>query len=99
MVNNGADAHGSQFYITLSDENLDYLDAEHTIFGYVADGIGTVDKLNAAICDEEKRPYVDIMIAHTIILHDPFDDPKGLQPPNRSPSPSEELLKVRLGLC
>jgi cyclophilin family peptidyl-prolyl cis-trans isomerase len=35
MVNNGADAHGSQFFITLADDALDYLDAQHTIFGQV----------------------------------------------------------------
>ncbi|OZC05785.1 hypothetical protein X798_07240, partial [Onchocerca flexuosa] len=33
-------------------------------------------------------------IAHTIILDDPFDDPKQLRFPDRSPSPTIDLLNV-----
>lgn len=52
-----------------------------------------MSKLNDAICDESNRPYRDIRISHTIVLHDPFEDPPGLSVPSRSPSPSLEILK------
>ena len=35
MVDNGSGQHGSQFFITLSDD-LSYLDGKHTVFGYVS---------------------------------------------------------------
>lgn len=34
MVDNGSGQHGSQFFITLSND-LTYLDDKHTVFGYV----------------------------------------------------------------
>ena len=76
MVNGGGDGgvpmHGSQFFITLGD-NLDYLDqARHTVFGEVIEGLDVIYKLNETICDDESRPYKDIMISHTVILDDPF---------------------------
>ncbi|KAK6105225.1 Cyclophilin type peptidyl-prolyl cis-trans isomerase/CLD family protein [Brugia pahangi] len=93
MVNNGANMLGSQFFITLGD-NLDYLDEKHTIFGQVTEGLDTLEKLNQEICDEQNRPFRDIRIAHTVILDDPFDDPKQLHFPSRSPSPTIDLLNV-----
>ncbi|KAJ3272375.1 Peptidyl-prolyl cis-trans isomerase cyp6 [Terramyces sp. JEL0728] len=83
----------SQFFITLTDNHLDYLDGKHAIFGEVAEGLDVLDKINNALCDAENRPYRDIRIKHTIILDDPFDDPEGLAEPSRSPLPTEELLK------
>lgn len=50
-------------------------------------------KLNEAIVDEKYRPYQDIRVTHTVILEDPFDDPRGFQIPSRSPSPNPERLK------
>ncbi|KAJ8326005.1 hypothetical protein BDV3_003855 [Batrachochytrium dendrobatidis] len=89
---------GSQFLITLVDTHLEYLDRKQAIFGQVAEGFETLDKINDAICDQEGRPYRDIRIKHTIILDDPFDDPEGLVVPIRSPIPSEEMLKLsRIG--
>ncbi|KAJ3298329.1 Peptidyl-prolyl cis-trans isomerase cyp6 [Borealophlyctis nickersoniae] len=84
---------GSQFFITLSDGHLDYLDGKQAVFGKVAEGFDVVDKINAALCDDDGRPYRDIRIKHTIILDDPFDDPEGLVVPDRSPIPTEEMLK------
>ncbi|XP_053397607.1 peptidyl-prolyl cis-trans isomerase-like 4 isoform X2 [Mercenaria mercenaria] len=91
MVNNGNSMHGSQFFITLG-ENLDYLDNTHTVFGEVAEGFDVLKKLNEAFCDKEHRPYKDIRIYHTIILDDPYDDPAGLEIPDRSPEPTKEQL-------
>lgn len=33
-------------------------------------------------------------VSHTIILDDPFDDPKGLAIPDRSPEPTQDQLDV-----
>ncbi|KAI8376553.1 cyclophilin-like domain-containing protein [Radiomyces spectabilis] len=88
---------GSQFFITLADD-LDYLDGKYTIFGEVAEGFDTLDKINDAFCDEQGRPFRDIRIRHTIILDDPFPDPEGLQVPDASPLPTKEQLdSMRIG--
>ncbi|CAL1269410.1 unnamed protein product [Larinioides sclopetarius] len=91
MVNNGTNMNGSQFFITLG-ENLTYLDEVHTVFGEVAEGFETLLKINEAICDPNNRPYQDILITHTVILHDPYDDPSGLEIPDASPLPTKEQL-------
>ncbi|XP_062511922.1 peptidyl-prolyl cis-trans isomerase-like 4 [Corticium candelabrum] len=97
MVNNGRDMCGSQFFITASD-NIDYLDDQHCVFGHVVEGIDVIEKINASYCDDNGRPYKDIRINHTIVLDDPFDDPKGLEMPSRSPSPTaEQLASDRIG--
>uniref|UniRef100_A0A1I8AHA7 Peptidyl-prolyl cis-trans isomerase n=1 Tax=Steinernema glaseri TaxID=37863 RepID=A0A1I8AHA7_9BILA len=92
MVNNGSGMAGSQFFITLADENLDFLDDKHIIFGQVTEGVETIDALNAQLCDDNNRPFKDIRISHTIILDDPFEDPPRLPIPSRSPSPTMDLL-------
>ncbi|KAH7724451.1 SIG-7 protein [Aphelenchoides avenae] len=92
MVNNGSDMLGSQFFITLADD-LDFLDGKHCVFGAVAEGMETVDRLNEQIVNEASEPYRDIRIAHTIIIHDPFEDPSRLPIPRRSPSPTEDIVK------
>ncbi|XP_041462918.1 peptidyl-prolyl cis-trans isomerase-like 4 isoform X2 [Lytechinus variegatus] len=97
MVNNGENMHGSQFFFTLA-EDLDYLDGQHTVFGEVTEGFDVLEKINEAFCDKENRPYQDIRISHTIVLDDPFDDPEGLDIPDRSPEPTkEQLASVRIG--
>lgn len=92
MVNNGSDAHGSQFFITLSP-NIDSLDGIHTVFGEVVDGWDTLDKINNAVVDRENRPYHDIRILHTVTLYNPFDIPQELNIPERSPSPTIERVQ------
>eukprot|EP00111_Clytia_hemisphaerica_P024163 TCONS_00071218-protein len=92
FVNNGNNMHGSQFFITLGD-NLDFLDGKHTVFGKLAEGFDVLEKLNETICDDSHKPYQDIRVSHTIILDDPFDDPKGLLVPDRSPEPTKEQLE------
>ena len=88
---------GSQFFITLGDE-LDSLDGKYTIFGRVAEGFDTLEKINDAYCDDKGRPYRDIRIKHTIVLEDPFPDLPGLEEPPESPVPSKaQLATVRLG--
>ncbi|XP_049266703.1 peptidyl-prolyl cis-trans isomerase sig-7 isoform X2 [Rhipicephalus sanguineus] len=92
MVGSDDGLHGSQFIITLG-ENLDSLDGQHSVFGCVAEGFETLERINAAVCDGEGRPYQDIRICHTVILHDPFDDPAGLELPDASPEPTLEMLR------
>jgi len=82
---------GSEFFLTLGKE-LDYLDKQHTVFGKIVEGIEILYKLNEILCDKEDRPYKDVLITHTVILFDPFDDLDNLTIPDRSPEPSEELL-------
>lgn len=59
FVNNGNDKHGSQFFITMG-EGLDFLDGKHTIFGMLAEGFDTLEKLNETICDDNHKPYQDV---------------------------------------
>ncbi|GFS45291.1 cyclophilin 59 [Actinidia rufa] len=77
MASAGEDLNASQFYITLRDD-LDYLDGKHTVFGEVAEGLETLQRINEAYVDEKGRPYKNIRIKHTYILDDPFDDPAQL---------------------
>ncbi|KAI6648471.1 Peptidyl-prolyl cis-trans isomerase-like 4 [Oopsacas minuta] len=88
MVNNGLGQHGSQFLFTLAP-SLDSLDGQHTVFGEVAEaaGFSVLEKLSAAYCDEQGKPFQDILITHTIILEDPYPDPPSFNVPSRSPSP------------
>lgn len=98
MVNNGQDLHGSQFFVTLG-ENLDFLDADHTVFGEVVEGGEILLALNSEICDVQHRPFRDIFITHTVVLEDPFPDPPGLQIPEQSPDPHSRVFSSdRIGV-
>lgn len=93
MVNCGDNMLGSQFFITLAPD-LYSLDGEHCVFGEIVEGLEIILKFNETICDGDYRPYQDIRISHTVILEDPFDDPKGLEIPDMSPEPTKEALMV-----
>ncbi|XP_049848224.1 uncharacterized protein LOC126313314 isoform X2 [Schistocerca gregaria] len=98
MANAGKDMNASQFYITTID-NIKVLDGKHTIFGYVAEGLEVLDRINDAVVDETGRPYQLLCIQHSSVLDDPFEDPKGLRVPSRSPSPPnwpEDMLDEEL---
>ncbi|XP_028136040.2 peptidyl-prolyl cis-trans isomerase sig-7 [Diabrotica virgifera virgifera] len=83
---------GSQFFFTLG-EDLIYLDQKHCVFGEVVEGMSVLEEINEVICDNDDCPYQDVRITHTVILSDPFPDPKRLVVPSRSPSPSAERLQ------
>lgn len=91
MVNCGNNMLGSQFFITLAPE-LQSLDGEHCVFGEITEGLEIIFKFNETICDGDHRPYQDIRISHTVILEDPFEDPKGFVVPDQSPPPTKEVL-------
>jgi peptidyl-prolyl cis-trans isomerase-like 4 len=99
MASTGPNRNGSQFYITFSDTPLDYLDGKHTIFGEVAEGDDTLDRIEDALVQRETgRPLQNIRIRHAVVLDDPFTDPPALKVPSRSPSPvldpNETFLEV-----
>ncbi|SPQ20785.1 88b92af8-efea-47f8-91cc-9aeee64ba3fd [Thermothielavioides terrestris] len=86
----------SQFIVTLGDKT-DSLDGRAAIFGKVAEGFDTLEKINGAIVDDRGHPLVDIRIKHTFILDDPYPDPPGLREPSSSPLPTkEQLATVRI---
>ncbi|KAE9458431.1 hypothetical protein C3L33_09679, partial [Rhododendron williamsianum] len=100
MASAGENLNASQFYITLRDD-LDYLDGKHTVFGEVAEGLETLQRINEAYVDNKSRPYKNIRIKHTYILDDPFEDPAQLAEliPDSSPEgkPKDEVEEdVRL---
>lgn len=91
MINCGNNMLGSQFFITLAPE-LQSLDGEHCVFGEITEGLEIILKFNEIICDGDHRPYQDIRISHTVILEDPFEDPKNFVVPDQSPPPTKEVL-------
>lgn len=92
MVSTGDNFIGSQFFFTLGAD-LTSLDGTHCVIGEVVEGHEVLRALNEAIVDVKHRPYKDIRITHTVILEDPYADPRGFRQPSRSPSPSAERLK------
>lgn len=50
----------SQFFITLADGPLDYLDGKQAVFGRVAEGLEVLDQINEALCDDNGMPLRDI---------------------------------------
>ncbi|XP_063701834.1 peptidyl-prolyl cis-trans isomerase sig-7 [Culicoides brevitarsis] len=91
MVGAGEGLIGSQFFFTLGADLLS-LDGIHCVIGEVTEGHEVLAKLNEAICDSNGRPYKDIRITHTVVLDDPFNDPRGFREPSRSPSPTPARL-------
>ncbi|KAJ2448758.1 Peptidyl-prolyl cis-trans isomerase-like 4 [Coemansia sp. RSA 2336] len=86
---------GSQFFISMgTSDSLEYLDGKHTVIGEVAEGMDVLDQLNQAICDKHKRPLRDILIRHTIILDDPFEDPPNLVCPPSPLLPTKEQKQL-----
>jgi peptidyl-prolyl cis-trans isomerase-like 4 len=95
----GENGNRSQFFFTLRDEDLEQLDGKHTVFGEVAEGLETLQKINCLYVDETGRPFQDVRIRHTHILDDPFDDPPQLDIPPSSPVheyPPEERVNRRI---
>lgn len=43
--------------------------------------------------NDHRRLFQDVRITHTVILDDPFDDPPGLEVPDRSPGPDASVLQ------
>lgn len=89
--------NNSDFFVTLTGEHLSALDGKHTIFGYIADGLENLEKLNRIHVDQADRPLVNIRIYHTHILEDPYDDPAGFpESPISSPVVQPNVGQVDL---
>ena len=93
--------NGSQFFVLMRGEQLEYLKGKYTIFGEVAEGMDTLEAINKLDVDESGRPFCDCRILHTYVLDDPFQDPDGMPPPPPgSPvhfKPPEETVRERIG--
>lgn len=92
MVSLGESLIGSQFFFTLGSD-LTSLDGIHCVIGHIVEGIDVLRSINEVICDTTHRPYKDVRITHTVVLDDPFDNPRGFREVSRSPSPSAERLR------
>lgn len=92
MVSLGDSLIGSQFFFTLGTDQTS-LDGIHCVIGQVVEGLDVLREINEVICDNTHRPYKDVRITHTVILDDPFDNPRGFREVSRSPSPSAERLR------
>ncbi|EJK61115.1 hypothetical protein THAOC_18447, partial [Thalassiosira oceanica] len=92
-----ADTVGSQFLITLGDDNglsdtvPDELTAAMMDPGELAsrprylslgrvveDGDGVLDKLSRVYCDDDGRPFADVRVGRCLVVHDPYEDPDGM---------------------
>lgn len=91
MVSTGENFIGSQFFFTLGAE-LTSLDGIHCVIGEVVEGHEVLRQMNETIVDNKHRPYKDVRITHTVVLEDPYANPRGFREPSRSPSPSAERL-------
>lgn len=67
MANAGANTNGSQFFI-VTVEATPWLDGHHTNFGYVVEGMDTVDKIESAETNEMDHPLKDIIIENIQLL-------------------------------
>lgn len=59
MANRGPDTNGSQFFIMHQDQDLPF---NYTIFGYVTDGMDTVDDVATVETDPNDKPREEVEI-------------------------------------
>lgn len=74
MANSGANTNGSQFFIVTADSTPE-LNGKHTNFGYVAEGMATVDKIQDLKTDETDHPLEEVIIKSIELLIDNTESP------------------------
>ncbi len=61
MANSGANTNGSQFFIVTKD-STPWLDGKHTNFGYVAEGMEAVEKIENVEVNGDDHPLQDVTV-------------------------------------
>ena len=59
---------GSQFFITLAEGAIEYLDSTHAVFGHVVEGLDVLEQMNEIFVDTDGRPLKDVRIRHVVVL-------------------------------
>jgi peptidyl-prolyl cis-trans isomerase A (cyclophilin A) len=62
MANSGPDTNGSQFFITVSGSEVEYLNGRHTVFGEVIDGMDVVDTIASVNTGSSGKPVKEVEI-------------------------------------
>lgn len=62
MANGGPDTAGSQFFIVQAKDGTSWLNGKHAIFGYVYEGMDTVEKIADTETDGNNKPTEDVML-------------------------------------
>ena len=88
--------NNSEFFITLTNNNLTSLHGKHTVYGEILDGLDTLKKINQSIVDKTGRPMLNIRILHTHIIDDPFQDLPGMRTDIQSPLPQKDVDRLEV---
>ena len=80
MAHAGKNKNASQFFVTTTDRDLDFLHGQYTIIGQVLEtDFPVLDAINDdTLLDADHRPLKDLIIEDVQVLNDPFEDPPGL---------------------
>ena len=67
MANSGPNTGGSQFFVVQADEGTPWLDGKHAVFGFIYDGMGTVDKIAKVKTGSSDNPLEDVVLQKVTI--------------------------------